>query len=424
MRRVVTAGLCAAVLVAVGAGDARAEKTYRVVISTQPQGAKVYFGDNEGKPVGETPYDGQLPEGDTTIFLEMEDHEPIVDQIHVVKSHKPQLFKFELIEIIYAHIKVVAADDDEATKGAAIVLDGEWAGTVPETLKVRAGPHEIEIAEKGFARYDKWIEVVEGERTTLEVRLSRPTKEGLPKKTAPRPPRVQPYLVGAGALELGWRDWAYKNPQTESARPFQASFVPIFRIAAELFPMAAKRNAIRGASLHFNAATGLPPDAATSSGDTIDTAWNEVEGGFRFTYAKNPTRGAAAGAGISFGRLAFEFGNAGPLTGETPDVDYRYVRYGVHGGYEVGRHHVFGGAGYMRVSSAGEMAKRFRSASASGLDLHIGYSWRLLPKLDLRGIFTYRGFSLDLESESGDPIEADGGSDTFVNFQIGASYSY
>lgn len=424
MRRVVSAALLAAGLVAAGPGEAQAEKTYRVVISSQPQGAKVYFGDNEGRPAGETPYDCRLPTGDHTIFLELEDHEPIIDQIHVEARRKPQLFKFEFVEIIYAHLKVTAAEGDDAAKGAAIVIDGEWAGTVPETLRVRAGAHQVVVDQKGYARFEKWIELVEGEHSELTVSLKRPAKPGSDKPPPPKPTRVQPYVVAGASLEMGWRNWAYENPLTESARPFQASFVPMFRIDAELFPMASKKSAIRGASLHFNSAFGMPPDAATTSGGTIDTAWNEVEGGFRFTYAANPKRGAAFGAGISIGRLAFEFGNAGALTGETPDVDYRYVRYGAHGGYLTGRHRVFGGFGYLRVSSAGEMAERFRSASASGLDLHIGYSWRLLSRLHLRGIFTYRGIGLDLESETGDLIEADGGSDKYYNLQVGATYSY
>jgi len=423
MRRELVIALCVGGMLAAAGGSARAERTYRVVISTQPQGANVFLGDNEGSPVGESPYDGKLPKGEHTIFLELEDHEPIVDQIHVEKSRKPQLFKFEFEEIIFAHVTIEAEDDDENTKGAAIVLDGEWAGTVPETLKVRGGPHQLEIVEKGFARYEKWIEVVEGERSTVAVKLERPSAGAKIKKKKKVVVRGQPYLVAVAALELGWRNWAYDNPQSESARPFSASYVPMFRLDAEFFPMAAKTSAIRGASLHFKAGLGLPPAAKTSDGTAIDTAWNEVEGGFRFTHTTNPTYGAAVGAEISIGRVAFEFGDAGPLTGETPDVDYRFVRYGVHGAYLAGEQRIYGGAGFLRISSAGEMVERFRSATAGGFDVYLGYSRRILNKLDVRSSFTYRGFIINLESEPGDLIEADGGSDKYYLFQIGAAYS-
>ena len=109
---------------------------------------------------------------------------------------------------------------------------------------------------------------------------------------------------------------------------------------------------------------------------------------------------------------------------ETPDVDYRYVRLGLITGYRSGKQLLFAAFDYKLVSSAGLLAERFRTSSASGLALAGGIDYRWRPRIHLHTRLSYRRFGHEFTSETGDLVEADGGLDLFYGLELGAAYHY
>ncbi len=436
-RSLCIAGVVAVAAVAGMARVATAEPTYSVRVLSDPEGATVYADSRQGEPLGETPLTTRMTAGHHTLILVLEDHEQAIEEVRVRKQRRRQTFKVSLVAIEYAVVEVVAEDDAPDTEGANILVDGEAVGTVPDSVKIGAGPHQVEITKDGYERFETWVELTAGEQTKITVALAPSDGAvgdgdddddddgggGGGGVTKPRPPRTRPLVVARAGLELGWRRWSYDNPQTNTARPFDASYVPVFRIAGEAYPLAARPGPIAGAGAFLSLGLGMPPDAQADS-STIDTSWSEFELGLRYRYVRKPGFGLEGAGELAYGRVAFGFAATGELADQTPDVDYRYVRLGVLGGYRSGKQLLQAGFDYLIVSSAGLVAERFRGASASGLGLRFGYAYRVRPKIDATAAFSYRRFGHDFDSEAGDLVVADGGLDRFYGLQIGAVYRY
>jgi hypothetical protein len=416
------AGLIAVSVVLAVPGLARGEKEYDVRIVSEPEGAEIRVDDPDADPVGKTPWDGTLPAGPYMLILDLEGHQQLIEEIVVEKKRKRQTFELELTEIATGTIEVVGG---EAADGATIAVDGNELGTVPATLDVAEGPHQVVITKDGYKPFERWIEVSSAEPTEIDVVLE-PAGGTVPPdrggKTKPAPPRTEPLVVAGAALELGWRRWDYDNPRTESARPFDADAVPLLRIDVEFMPLAAESAYKRGAGVRGEAALGLPPDASTTADTTIDTSWSELELGV--FYRAPIVGGAGLRADVAFGRVAFGFGDAGVFANEVPEVDYRFIRLGASADYRNGKLQAAVGGALLSVLDVGGIPKRFRESSSSGFSLEAGASYRVMDELQAGLSAGYRRYLHDLVSMSGDPIEADGSTDIYFGVMAGAAYLY
>ncbi len=422
--------LLVATLALSSGGIASAERTYRVRIMSVPAGALVYVDDRESMAVGETPLDTRLSAGGHTIILELEGHEQGIESIRVRKQRRRQKFAIRLIELEQGVVEVVAEEGDEDTEGADILVEGEAMGQVPAELRLEVGAHQIEVSKDGFDPFDTWVEVVADEEVTLTVSLGGggddddgddddddddgDDDDGSGGKLA---------ASASAAVELAWRRWSYDNALSGAARPFSASLVPLLRVGGELYPLAGRRSAVRGLGLGFAAGLGLPPAAAADGGE-VDTSWSELDAALRYRYADKPDFGLELVGELAYGRTAFGFAATGSLADETPEVDYRYLRVGLITGYRSGKQLLFAAFDYKLVSSAGLVAERFRSASASGLAAAGGIDYRWRPRIHFRALISYRRFAHEFTSEPGDLVEADGGLDVFYGVQLGAAYHY
>ena len=93
---------------------------------------------------------------------------------------------------------------------------------------------------------------------------------------------------------------------------------------------------------------------------------------------------------------------------------------------------LIGSAGYLMVSSAGEIvsAEYFRGAtsSASGLDLGIGAAYEIrmsgkgtLKFLELRPMLTFRRYTFKFNPADDDPFIATGATDDYVGLNLGVA---
>ncbi|HUH05139.1 MAG TPA: PEGA domain-containing protein, partial [Kofleriaceae bacterium] len=293
----------------VGAPLAHAGKEYAVRIATTPEGASVRIDDPDSDAVGETPWDGALEAGPYMVIISLPGHRQLIEEITVGKQKKRQSFSFTLEAIPESTIAVASDPNDDSADGATIMLDGVEAGTVPATFEATEGPHQIEVIKEGFERWEKWVEVTGGEKTTVEVLLLLPTGEavtGAPRISTPRGPRVAPLVVATAGIEVGWRRWDYLEPRTGTARPFDANVVPLMRADIAGYPLAGSPTAaMRTLGLRLGLGLGFPPAADAGGGQSITSSWSELELGA--LYRHDTASGAWLRGDLAYSMMVFSF---------------------------------------------------------------------------------------------------------------------
>lgn len=84
--------------------------------------------------------------------------------------------------------RIVVRADHLPARGAQIRVDGQLAGTVPETVEVPPGRRLVEVEAEGYLTYGRWVDVEERGRVTVNVRLEeRPPDTGTVLVTADIP---------------------------------------------------------------------------------------------------------------------------------------------------------------------------------------------------------------------------------------------
>jgi len=139
--------------------------THDLRIDSQPAGATLYLGDKTCGVVGRTPWRGKVQAGPVIVVLELNGYDPLQRTLVVADGARAELFApLQRIEIGSVEIR---ADADPQVAGAPVTVDGQSQGSVPSTVKLRAGRHLIEIAKPGFDPYSQWVTIEEGR--TLSV---------------------------------------------------------------------------------------------------------------------------------------------------------------------------------------------------------------------------------------------------------------
>lgn len=424
--RGVACAVATSLALVVGAPLVHAGKEYTVRIATTPEGASVRIDDPDSEAVGETPWDGTLEAGPYMVIISLPGHRQLIEEITVGKQKKRQSFSFTLEAIPESTIEVASAANDDSADGATIMLDGVEAGTVPATFEATEGPHQIEVIKEGFQRWEKWVEVNGGEKTSVEVLLLLPAGEagaGPAKVSTPRGPRVAPLVVATAGIEVGWRRWDYLEPRTGTARPFDANVVPLMRADIAAYPLAGSRTAaLRTFGVRLGLGLGFPPAADAGGGQSITSSWSELELGA--VYRHETDSGAWLRGDLAYSMLVFSFDETSAFAGEVPSVDYRTVRLGATVGYGGPAGGASINASYLPVLSAGTVADRFREASASGGGTGVNAWYGVTKDLTIDGSLSYRRFAHAFASQTGDAVEADGGVDIYFGAFVGASYRY
>ncbi len=152
-------------------GTANAARVYktRTNINTSPAGAEVYITTADGQEMlGITPLKNvKIPRGVQKLTFKKDGYQDLDKTFEIGRYRKT--YEVTLIrKIAPATMEFTSATDFH---GAAITIDGTFAGNLPGSAKAPPGKHQAVIKLDGYETWERWIEVTEGQRVTFDVVL-------------------------------------------------------------------------------------------------------------------------------------------------------------------------------------------------------------------------------------------------------------
>lgn len=454
--------LATSVLLIVGLGTSVYAKSYAIEIRTSPPGAKIYLGDKDGALLGTTPYRGKLDEGAYTLYLKKRGFEPMYQSIEVKKKKRKrrgrQEFSYDLKEVQYGQVEVIAAPNAEAIDDARILIDGDEVGNAPDTIdEVAVGPHQLEVLREGYEVFESWIEVEEDRTTTVEVELQedpeaiygaderstgRDTRKNVGKsegvddedpnavssQTVRGAEIPHPYVVLSIGPELGNRTFEYVIPSGVSnapnIRPYDAAMVPLARIRLQVYPLAgASMPLLAGWGFSGSYAHAKSVSSQTDDDQTLDTRWIEWDANLRFLLRLGRS---AIGAEVGYAAQTFEFdadGVVGPLIEEVPSVDYRFTRIGLDFAFQITPAiGAWVGGNFRIVSALGKLSTRFEETRVTAFGGQAGASYAFSKSIQVQLILNYSRYQHEfIFREAGEQVSADG-TDEFKGAMLGLAF--
>ena len=151
------------------AGPSAGAKVYTTSthVETVPSGATVFHVTPDGEtPLGLTPMNKvKLPRGLVTLRFEKDGYKDLVETVEITK--KTMSFVFTLSKAIKpAVLELIAAEEFH---GAEITVDGKAVGALPASVTVQPGRHQAVVHKDGYQTWERWIDVIEGQKVTFDV---------------------------------------------------------------------------------------------------------------------------------------------------------------------------------------------------------------------------------------------------------------
>jgi hypothetical protein len=253
--------------------------------------------------------------------------------------------------------------------------------------------------------------------------------------------RVKPFLADITASLRGFqRHFSYINDVYNELPNYDLGGAPAIALEVGVYPFKNSKGTLSaGFTGSFDYAVGLGTTYKVPTGEQEGTKSTTAFGyalGVRGNYAFGSTLGNVVGAGIEFGAQSFIVDHPPPVrfNANIPSVEYKFIRPNAVGRFPImDRFAILGSAGYLMVSSAGEIisAEYFRGAtsSASGLDLGVGAAYEIrmsgkgtLKFLELRPMLTFRRYTFKFNpNENEDPFVAAGATDDYVGLNLGVA---
>jgi PEGA domain len=140
---------------------------FAVKIDSAPQGAAIYINDKSCPPLGVTPWEGKLNNGDYTVIVEAPGYDPATRPLKVAKVRKTQEMFVPLVKKLDPPKIDVRTDADKNLFGATIVLDGQPQGQAPMVITTTPGRHLIQIKKEGFEEFQTWLDTKENQVQTV-----------------------------------------------------------------------------------------------------------------------------------------------------------------------------------------------------------------------------------------------------------------
>jgi hypothetical protein len=232
--------------------------------------------------------------------------------------------------------------------------------------------------------------------------------------------------LAGGALG---RRFGYSNGRSSNLRTYQVFPASILSLRAQLFPFAdasagtlGNIGFIAGFSRSFFLQSSLP-DATTGGTTAIDTTATSYYGGVRARIPVGGEAGPILGMSLSYVGQAFGFATTG---NDLPDVSYTAVRPAADARIPFGKVSLLAEAGFRACLGAGQVAQRFRSPTASGIDAQLGAALLLAPGWEVRLIGEYDHYFYSFKPLTGQPppkmddaYVADGALDQFFSARLG-----
>jgi PEGA domain len=427
------------------AGTAAAAPKKKVKIDSDPEGATVYFNSKEDGPVCTTPCTVDAPVGDTPIIVELENHKQLFENL-VVTTRKPVTVRYKLVPAIGTIVV-------RGPAGAKILVDDEDKGKAPSTFSVPAGTHTVVLVLDGKKIATQFVDVGSNDEAIVEGKApaggrTKPPPEETADTTdiddtttddttatevttstttvAPARDRG-PYVALSVAMDIGFRNFTYDNPQTDNLSPEKEGGQVLVGPVAEIWPgTLAGVRMLRGLSLLVRFGYGVNKQAVTqtTSGMTTSakTYWQALEISLRHRWTLKNMMTLEAGAG--FVRDLHSFSGKLADIELVPDTDYRSIRLGGRASILLGSIEPYAAIENRIVLSGGNIEKRFDDASANGVHAALGAQTKLGPlAVRVEGALTYYSWSFTSNS-SMDKWRADGGTDSIKYITAAIGYAY
>lgn len=239
-------------------------------------------------------------------------------------------------------------------------------------------------------------------------------------------PHELPHELVELALDggIGARRLQYTQAITNNLPTYSVAAVPWLGFRGALFPFARTSvPVLRDVGLYGDFGHSLYQQSVVAgSTQRLDAAWTSYDAGVR---ARVPLpRRAAVGLAFGYGGVSFLFQQNGQLVGDTPSVDYRYLRPAVDARLSLGPVTFWADFGYRALLSAGYVASHFPHASVGGVDLGAGVSVSLPRHFALSLSGQYQRYFYDLKPQPGDPYVAGGALDELGVGELALAYVY
>ncbi len=154
------------------AGSAQAAvPTSRTNITTVPDGAQMFLVQGTTETFqGNTPLKlFRLPRGTIQLKFKKEGYEDLTQTVTIIASVQTLVFNMTR-SIQPATIELTTGAE---FAGAVAEVDGKVIGPIPNVTKVTPGRHQVVITKDGYNRWERWVEVAESQRSTLDVVLTK-----------------------------------------------------------------------------------------------------------------------------------------------------------------------------------------------------------------------------------------------------------
>jgi hypothetical protein len=459
MRAIFAAAL---VLLAVAAGEARAQAKRDVQIESDPPGADVYLNSKDDGSLCKTPCSIKAPIGEQIVIVELADHVSLIESIEVPRRGKPATRRFKLQRALGTIVV-------KGPEGARIRIGDADKGKAPAKLEVDAGPHTITLTLNNKQVLQDLVEVEAGQEVVVrgkdvaaagggggssdggdgdgdDVVVNDAGEDGsggsggsggetggsvTQKAPAPRSPDDKLFAV-TGLIDIGFRSFTYQNAQVdddpatvdELSDENEGGQV-IAGPMVEVWPgTIAGVRALRG--LAVMARMQFPINKQPVTGGRLmgmtTTFWQsfEISARHRWTIRSKGTIEASFG----FVRDEHRFNTSPSNLNLVPDADYRSIKLGARGSLLVGSIEPYLALENRVVISGGDVIEeRFSRADASGLRGALGAGTQLGP-LHARLEASFTRYSWTFKYDTTDTFKADGASDSITLISAAVGYAY
>lgn len=388
----------------------------------------VYLETVEDGPVCEaTPCTIELPVGDNTVILELENHERLYEMISVPRRGKVKDYEFKLVPAVGYVIL-------DGPKGATLTIDDVDQGEAPTRAEVSPDAHHIVVTLRGTTLYDGFVEVPVGSEHVIELDRDGGGDDddddldlGGARVTAKRTASGKAHFLRvSAAIDVGFRAFRYRNVQTaQTLRDETEKGQLLAGPVIELWPgVLAGVNALRGLSVLARYQYGLNKQeiVATGLSGKTNTFWQSLELSVRHRWWFAERFGVEIGAGFVRDQLQFE-GAAQDIL-KVPDADYKGFRLGIQASMRFDKLEPYLAAENRIITSGGRIASRFADGTqTSGLRAAVGLAYRL-GKLQAHVEGAWTRYSWDFKFAPDAMMRAEGASDSIRKIQVGVGYTY
>jgi hypothetical protein len=225
--------------------------------------------------------------------------------------------------------------------------------------------------------------------------------------------------------DVAGRHFAYNDGISPNLRTYSVLPATLISARVEFFPLADQKGFLRDIGLVGSYARSLYLESTADDGIKIHTVESAISGGLRFRIHPWGDTGTIIGISDAYTSQSVTFDSAGaPLDQQVPAVNYQANRTAVDVRVPFGPVAVLGDVGFRAVTDAGDVAQRFRTTTANGVDAEVGCAVKITGGLEARLLVDYERYFYSFRPQPGDTYVAGGALDQFYGATLALAYIF